>query len=198
VVVYLLWAGGAAVCCLHCSHRCCDNVALDLPGLLLSLWSIYFSEYLIRLCAYVVVLGVGAILPRLEVCVVKLIFLKFYEPLIGVVYLVSLQPPIASSIVRRLLAVAPSAYRGSACRSTFLVLTNLLRKPFAEALGCVSFLALAASCSAASIGGGVLLLGCGLDCPGSHFTPALWFKRSCTLTSLCTCRLGHYDRSTTE
>jgi hypothetical protein len=77
---------------LHCSNRRCDDVALYLPGLLLMLWSIYFSEYLVRVRANVVVLGGGAFLPRLEVCVVELIFVKFDEPLIGVVYLVSLQP----------------------------------------------------------------------------------------------------------
>jgi hypothetical protein len=58
---------------------------------------------------------------------------------------------MASSIVRCLLAVAPSAYRGSACMSMFLVLTNWLRKPFAEALSRVSSLALAASCYTAYI-----------------------------------------------
>jgi hypothetical protein len=38
----------------------------------------------------------------------------------------------------------------------------------------------------------------GLDRPFSHFIPALWFERSCTLTSLCSCRLRHYDRSAAE
>jgi hypothetical protein len=62
------------------------------------------------------VLGYGIVLPRLEVDVVTLIVVEFNEPLIGVVHLVSLQPILAMalSIVRRLLAMAPSWYRGSA------------------------------------------------------------------------------------
>jgi hypothetical protein len=93
-----------------------------LSGLLLPLVPIFFSEHLIHLRAYVVVLGVRAVLPLLEVCVVVLIFVKLDEPLIGVVYLISLQPNLRNSVVDR--AVAPSAYRGSACTSTFLVLTK--------------------------------------------------------------------------
>jgi hypothetical protein len=54
-----------------------------LPGLLLRLWSICFSEYLVRVRANVVVLGGGEVLPRLEVDVVTLIVVKFDEPLIG-------------------------------------------------------------------------------------------------------------------
>jgi hypothetical protein len=67
---------------------------LDLPRLLLTtlLWSINFSEYLVCVCANVVVLGCGIVLPRLEVDVVTLIVVKFDEPLMGVVHLVSLQP----------------------------------------------------------------------------------------------------------
>jgi hypothetical protein len=59
--------------------------------------------------AYVFVQGVCAVLPLLEVCVVVLIFVKFDEPLIGVVYLVSLQPDLRNSIVDR----ASSASRGA-------------------------------------------------------------------------------------
>jgi hypothetical protein len=136
VVVYFLWA-------------------LELSGLLLPLWPIYFFKHLVRLRAYVVWLDVSAVLPLLEVCVVVLIFVKFDEPLISVASctLSACRPifKIASSIVRLLLAVAPSAYMGSACTTTFLVLTNWLRKPLADALSRVSSLALAASCSAASI-----------------------------------------------
>jgi hypothetical protein len=93
VIVDFLWTRViAAVCCLHFRHRCPNDVALDLSGLLLSLWPIYFSKHLFRVGAYVVVLGARVLLPLLEVCVVVLIFVKFDEPLIGVVYLVSLQP----------------------------------------------------------------------------------------------------------
>jgi hypothetical protein len=114
----------AAVCCLHCRHRCRNDVALDLSGLLLPLqWAIYFSKHLVRVGEYIVVLCARALLPLIEVVVVALIFVKFDEWLIGVMYLVFSSN---ASIVRRLLAVAPSAYRGSACTSTFLVLTNWL------------------------------------------------------------------------
>jgi hypothetical protein len=57
---------------------------------------------------------------------------------------------MAAQIVRCLLAVAPSWYRGSTFTSTFLVRTNCPRNPFAEALSRVSSLAMAAS-SATSI-----------------------------------------------
>jgi hypothetical protein len=111
VVVYLLRAGVAAVCCLHCSHRRCNNVALDLPRLLLTtmLWSIYFSKYLVRVRANVIVLGCGVVLPRLEVDVVTLIVVEYDEPLIGVVYLVSLQPDPRDGLID----CALSACRGS-------------------------------------------------------------------------------------
>jgi hypothetical protein len=110
VVVYLLRAGVAAVCCLHCSHRRCHDVTLDLPRLMLTtmLGSIYFSEYLVRVRANAVVLSCCVVLPRLEVDVVMLIVVEYDEPLIGVVYLVSLQPNPRN----RLINCASSACRG--------------------------------------------------------------------------------------
>jgi hypothetical protein len=92
---------------------------LDLPRLLLTttvLWPIYSSEYLVCVRPNVVELGCGIVLPGLEVGMMAFIVVEFNEPLIGVMYLVSLQPdpPMASSIVRLLLAVGPPSYRGSA------------------------------------------------------------------------------------
>jgi hypothetical protein len=190
----------AAVYFLHCRHRCRNNVALDLSGLLLLLQRpLFFAKHLLGVGNYIVVLVASELLVLIEVVVVALIGVKLDEPLIGVVYLVSLYPYFIKSCADRALSTcrAPLAYRGSACTSTFLVPTNWLRNPFAEALSRVSSLAMAAACSAASIAFAGVLFPCGcrgaLGCRGSHFSLALWFERSCTLSSLCTCRLRHYD-----
>jgi hypothetical protein len=62
-----------------------------LSGLLLPLqWPIFFFKHLVRDGDYILVLGARALLPLIEVFVASLIFVKLDEPLIGVVYLVSL------------------------------------------------------------------------------------------------------------
>jgi hypothetical protein len=81
----------AAVYCLHCRHRCRNNVALDLSGLLLLLQRpLFFAKHLLGVGNYIVVLVASELLVLIEVVVVALIGVKLDEPLIGVVYLVSL------------------------------------------------------------------------------------------------------------
>jgi hypothetical protein len=67
------------------------------------LWPIYFSEYLVRVRANVFELGCGILLPRLEVGMMAFIVVEFNEPLIGVMYLVSLQPDPRDGLVNRCL-----------------------------------------------------------------------------------------------
>jgi hypothetical protein len=73
------------------------------------LWPIYFSKHLVHVGEYIVVLGARALLPLFEVFVVALILVKLDEPLIGSVYLVSLQPNLLQRGVDRAL----SACRGA-------------------------------------------------------------------------------------
>jgi hypothetical protein len=113
VVVNLLLAGVAAVCWIHSSHHRRDDFALDVPRLLLLtnvLWPIYFSEYLVLVHANFVELGSGILLPPFEVCMKAFIVIEFNEPLIGVMYLVSLQPDPRDGLVDRL---SPARRRSS-------------------------------------------------------------------------------------
>jgi hypothetical protein len=72
------------------------------------LWSICFSEYLVRVRANVVVLFRSVVLPRLKGDVMTFIVVKFNDLLICVVYLVSLQPNPRDGLIN----CALSACRG--------------------------------------------------------------------------------------
>jgi hypothetical protein len=69
VVVDLLLAGIAAVCCVHSSHCRRNDVVLDVPRLLLLtgvLRPVYCAKYLVRLLADLVELGLICLLPLVK------------------------------------------------------------------------------------------------------------------------------------
>jgi hypothetical protein len=125
------------------------------------LWPIYFSEYLIHVRANVVELGCSIVLPRLEVCMMAFIVVEFNEPLIGVMYLVSLQPDPRDGLINR-----PSP----ACRRSSFVQGQCLN----EAVPCADELAAETLCRGVEprqlLGPGGLLL-CSVHCVGRVVLP---------------------------
>jgi hypothetical protein len=125
------------------------------------LWPIYFSEYLVCVRANVVELGCGILLPRLKVGMMAFIVVEFDEPLIGVMYLVSLQPDPCDGLINR-----PSP----ACRRSSFVQGQCLN----EGVPCADKLASETLCRGVEprqlLGPDSLLL-CSVHCVGRVVLP---------------------------
>jgi hypothetical protein len=182
-----------AICSLHCRHGCCNDVTMHLRQRLLLLLprSLFFAEHLVRMCYDIVVLFTSDVLALEEVVVVALILVKLDELLVGLVDLVSCGPypfqgfvDCASSTLSCDIIVQGNCLHKHVPDEDKLNVVSLGRGVEARQLLCLCFFihcggrdACCQQCGCCGALGG----------PGSHFSLALWFKRRCPLSSLCTC-----------
>jgi hypothetical protein len=112
VVVNLLGSDVVAtVCCLHCRYCCCNDVALDssLSWLLSLQRALLSTKYFVCVSNNFIMLVTSELLPLVEVLMVVFVRIEFNEPLIGVVYLVSLQPYFFNGSADRALSACGGA-----------------------------------------------------------------------------------------